>query len=149
MAEVKWLCLQSECCLFNSYTILISIHCHVFSEFNLISLRYRYFNWGLRSTREILIYHVGIWRRHPQPCWKIFCGCLPIKTTNTWWFWTTNLSTVWYNRAASGWSLTHCNMMHGTHNVTLTHCNMVHGTHNVTLNYFIKAGAVTECYTSL
>ena len=38
-----------------------------------------------------------------------------------------------YRNCASRWSLTHCNMMHGTHNVTLTHCNMMHGTHNVTL----------------
>ena len=31
-------------------------------------------------------------------------------------------------------TLTHCNMMHGTHNVTLTHYNMMHGTH-VTLTH--------------
>ena len=31
-------------------------------------------------------------------------------------------------------TLTHCNMMHGTH-VTLTHCNMMHGTHNITLTH--------------
>jgi hypothetical protein len=40
-----------------------------------------------------------------------------------------------YKNCASRWSSTHCNMMHGTHNVTLTHCNMMHGTHNVTLTH--------------
>ena len=40
-----------------------------------------------------------------------------------------------YKNCASRWSLTHCNMMHSTHNVTLTHCNMMHGTHNVTLTH--------------
>ena len=40
-----------------------------------------------------------------------------------------------YKNCAFRCSVTHCNMMHGTHNVTLTHCNMMHGTHNVTLTH--------------
>jgi hypothetical protein len=50
-----------------------------------------------------------------------------------------------YKNCAFRWSLTHRNMMHGTHKVTLTHCNMMHGTHNVTLNnvqFFLFYGVV-------
>ena len=39
-------------------------------------------------------------------------------------------------------TLTHCNMMHGTHNVTLTHCNMMHGTHKTQKEFYI--GLVTN-----
>ena len=63
------------------------------------------------------------------------------------WWWTTRFVRNMYSRqkncgikidyknCASRWSLTHCNMMHGTHNVTLTHCSMMHGTHSVTLTH--------------
>ena len=34
----------------------------------------------------------------------------------------------------SRWSLSYCNMMHGTHNLTLSYCNTMHGTHNVKIH---------------
>ena len=50
-------------------------------------------------------------------------------------WWQKKWNKIDYKNCASRWSLTHCNMMHGTYNVTLTHCNVMHGTHNVTLTH--------------
>jgi hypothetical protein len=51
-------------------------------------------------------------------------------------FYSTVFKKIDNKNCASRWLLTHCNMTHGTHNVTLTHCNMAHGTHNVTLTHY-------------